>query len=102
MSGATETEEEAELPGVPPADDMVRGPLGVRERESSRQGAPAEPDEDPAIQEGEQEVSVKPAGKVFCPACGQPMMWFGDHWKCTNIKVHDQAKVEKSRTRGES
>ena len=33
----------------------------------------------------------KPAEKEFCPVCHQPMTWFGDHWKCTSIKVHDNA-----------
>lgn len=33
----------------------------------------------------------KPAKNEFCPVCQQPMKWFGDHWKCTNIKVHDNA-----------
>lgn len=37
----------------------------------------------------------KPARQEFCPVCGQPMRWFGrladGRWKCTMIKVHDQA-----------
>jgi len=23
--------------------------------------------------------------------CGQAMRWFGDHWVCVNIKLHDKA-----------
>jgi hypothetical protein len=33
----------------------------------------------------------KKAEKKFCPVCQQPLKWFGDHWVCVNIKVHDQA-----------
>lgn len=22
--------------------------------------------------------------------CGLAMTWFGDHWKCVNVKLHDK------------
>jgi hypothetical protein len=25
-----------------------------------------------------------------CPVCRRPMTWFGDHWRCTSIKLHDK------------
>lgn len=31
--------------------------------------------------------------------CGQAMHWFGDHWKCVNIKFHDKAIVSQRKTR---
>jgi hypothetical protein len=36
-------------------------------------------------------MADKPAKQEFCPVCQQPMKWFGDHWKCTQLKVHDHA-----------
>ena len=40
-------------------------------------------------------MADRPAGRKFCPVCSQPMKWFGDHWKCTMIKVHDLAVLSK-------
>lgn len=32
----------------------------------------------------------RPKKKQACPVCRQQMSWFGDHWLCTNIKLHDK------------
>jgi len=33
-----------------------------------------------------------PKAKQNCPLCHLPMSWFGDHWVCVNIKMHDNAR----------
>lgn len=32
----------------------------------------------------------QPKRRQACPVCRQNMKWFGDHWVCVNIKVHDR------------
>ncbi len=39
----------------------------------------------------------RPKEQEFCPVCEQPMHWFGDHWLCVNVKVHDQAANQRRR-----
>jgi hypothetical protein len=34
----------------------------------------------------------------FCPVCEQPMHWFGDHWLCIQINVHDSAAYQRRRS----
>lgn len=88
---AAETQEGAAVSHVQAADELVRGPLEVREHQSARSRHRSWHHDRRKDAEEEEEVVDKPKVQEFCKVCGQPMKWFGDHWKCTMIKVHDHA-----------
>ena len=49
-----------------------------------------DPQELACVHEKELGMPPQPKRRQACPVCRQNMKWFGDHWVCVNIKVHDR------------
>lgn len=72
--------------------------MGLREHQGARPCDRPWQGRCPSRPEEEKEMSAEnPRPVKFCDVCAQPMTWFGDHWVCVNIKVHDAAANSRRR-----